>query len=126
VADFPANVSVLLAGYSEGQSDIVERAEMDRGFPKQRRTQSDLVITLSVTLQFETVQAARDFKDWYYSPTGAAAGAAFFNFTLPCTSPPEIVQARVVANSFGPASFQGPASYSRRALQIEYLETLPL
>lgn len=124
MATWPANVIPMLSGYTESPSDIAERSPMDRGIPKQRRTQSDLLVIASFQVQFKTKQAAIDFEDWYYSNSGAAAGMAYFDWVLPRTG--ETVQARVVANSLGPLTTPGPLRITRRSIQIEYLKALTL
>lgn len=122
MATWPATARVLLAGYSEQDSPIVERAGMDRGLAKQRRTQSDVIVTASMTLSFRTHQQAIDFRDWFYAADGAAAGAAMFDWVRPQTG--AVVQARVVANSLGPIQPVGPLRLARRTVQIEFVEAL--
>jgi hypothetical protein len=124
MATWPSSARVLLAGYSESDSPISERVEMDRGIPKQRRTQSDVVITASMTLSFKTYAQAEAFADWYYSASGGAAGMSMFDWQHPRTG--ETVQARIVANTLGPLQSVGPLRIARRTLQIEYVKALTL
>lgn len=123
MATWPTCPVVLLEGHSEQHAQIAERSEMDRGVPKQRRTQSDVVVTLPLNLLFRTDADANSFEDWYYASTGAAAGASSFDWTHPRTG--VLYQARVVANSLGPLTPLG-RGISRRTIQIEYLKALTL
>ena len=119
MATFPTYVTVLLDGHTESHAPIADRTEMDRGVPKQRRTQSDVLVTFSLTLLFLTTADAEAFEDWYYSD--AAAGGAYFDFTHPRTG--TLLSARVVANSLGPLTVLGMGR-ARRAIQIEYQKAL--
>ena len=121
MATFPTYVTVLLDGHTESHAPIADRTEMDRGVPKQRRTQSDVLVTFSLTLLFLTTTDAEAFEDWYYGD--AAAGAAQFDFTHPRTG--SLLSARVVANSLGALAVMG-GGRSRRTIQIEYLKALTL
>ncbi len=58
MATFPSYVTVLLDGHTESHSQIANRADMDRGVPKQRRTQSDVIVTFALTLLFMTTADA--------------------------------------------------------------------
>lgn len=121
MATFPSYVTVLLDGHTESHSQIAERADMDRGVPKQRRTQSDVIVTFALTLLFLNTTDAEAFEDWYYGD--AAAGAAQFDFWHPRTG--ALLSARVVANSLGALQALG-GGRSRRSIQIEYLKALTL
>lgn len=123
MATWPIYAVPVLDGYGEQHAPIAERNEMDRGVPKQRRTQSDVLITVSMTLMFFDSDSANDFEDWYYSNTGGAAGAASFDWPHPRTG--VVYQARVVANSLGPLTAMGQG-ISRRSIQVEYLKALTL
>ena len=123
MATWPTYPVVLLDGHSEQHAAIAERSDMDRGVPKQRRTQSDVLVVLSLALLFRTDADANAFEAWYYSNSGAAAGAASFDWTHPRTG--ASYQARVVANSLGALTPLG-RGISRRDIQIEYLKPLTL
>lgn len=123
MAAWPTYPVVLRDGHSEQHAPIAERSEMDRGVPKQRRTQSDVIVTLALNLLFRTDADANAFESWYYSNSGAAAGAASFDWTHPRTG--VVYQARVVANSLGPLTPLG-RGISRRTIQVEYLQALTL
>lgn len=118
---FPTYVGVMRTGYGEAHGDIALRTEMDRGVAKQRKTQSDVMVQVSMTLTFDTKAILADFEDWYYGE--AQAGMAWFDWTDPRTG--TVRQARVVANSLGasPAGV-GDFSYTSRTVKIEYLRAL--
>lgn len=124
MATWPTYAKPISDGYLETHAQISERSEMDRGVPKQRRAQSDVLIVVAMTLLFLDGQKAEDFEDWYYSNTGAAAGAASFDWTHPRTG--VLYQARVVANSLGPVQPFGVLPYVTRTVQVEYLKALAL
>jgi len=121
VATFPTYVTVLLDGHTESHAPIADRTEMDRGVPKQRRTQSDVLVTFALTLLFLSTTDAEAFETWYYGD--AAAGGAYFDFTHPRTG--ALLSARVVANSLGALTVLGMGR-ARRTIQIEYLKALVL
>lgn len=125
MAAFPTYVKVALGGYSESHAPIVSRSEMDRGVPKQRKTQSDVMVTIALNLIFLAKADVANFEDWYYASTGAAAGAAYFDWTDPRTG--VVRQARAVANELGPLTqFQDTNGFvlTTRPLKIEYLRAL--
>lgn len=95
---------------------------MDRGVPKQRRTQSDVLVQVPLRVLFLVDGQADDFEDWYYND--AQAGAAYFDWTHPRTG--SVVEARVVANSLGPVIPAGVLRYVSRTVTIEYLKALTL
>ena len=125
MATFPAYAKIDKSGYGEEHAPIVARSEMDRGVPKQRKLQSDVMVTVKLNLLFLNKTDAANFEDWYYSSTGAAAGAAFFDWKDPRTG--VIRQARAVANQLGPlAQYGGTSAFIMltRTLSIEYLRAL--
>jgi hypothetical protein len=124
MATFPAYARLSGDSYTETHAPIVERSEMDRGLPKQRKTQSDVLVTLNLNLLFLTRADAANFEDWYYSSTGAGAGTTYFDWTDPRTG--FVRTARVVANTLGPLMPMGGGmlAYTTRTLQIEYLRAL--
>lgn len=121
MAIFPSYVDALVDGYGEGHSNIIERTEMDRGIPKQRRVQSDVLVTVSLNLLFSSNADATNFETWFYSD--AQAGAAWFDWTDPRTG--AVRQARAVGGTLGPLTpGVGDFSFLTRPLQIEYLRAL--
>jgi hypothetical protein len=86
MATWPTYARLQLPGTTEEETKIVARTEMERGVPRTRRTASDPLVTVSATILFRTRQEENDFRAWYYSSTGAAAGAAWFEWVDPRTN----------------------------------------
>jgi len=121
MAAFPSYARTLVDGYAESHSSIVERSEMDRGVPKQRKIQSDVLVTIPVKVLFATNDDAEAFEDWFYGD--AQAGAAWFDWTDPRTK--TLRQARIVAGSLGPLTPGGGFfSALSRTVTLEYLRSL--
>lgn len=117
---FPSYVKLGWNDSGEQHRPVVERAEMERGIPKHRRREADALVTVPLTLYFDTKQNAADFEDWFYSPTGANGGAGWFDFTLPRTS--AVVQARIPGGDIGTLQpLKGNWERSRRQVKLEYV-----
>ena len=120
MATFPTYVKILL-GSSEEPKPIVMRTAMERGVPKQRRIASDTMVSVPVTLMFDTPAQAIDFETWVYAEIGG--GADWFTWTNPRTG--TNVQARIVGGNLGPLQ---PAAglwsgMTTRRLTLEYLRS---
>ncbi|MGI4849033.1 MAG: hypothetical protein ACRYGK_12980 [Janthinobacterium lividum] len=124
MAVFPSYARVSAEGYSEAHSPTALRSDMDRGMPKQRKVQSDTLVTLALNVLFLNKTDAASFEDWYYSATGAGAGTVWFDFTDPRTG--AVRSCRAVAGTLGALSSMGGGrlAYTTRTLQIEYLRAL--
>jgi hypothetical protein len=102
---------------SEATDPVVERAAMERGIAKQRRTNSDARVEIGLTLHFDTKAEAAAFETWFF--TTVHAGQDFFDFVHPRLG--TTVQARVVGGELGALSYLNPAmAYSRRSIKLEY------
>ncbi len=102
---------------SEAPDSVVDRTEMERGIPKQRRIASDARVEIPMTLLFDTKVEAAAFEDWFYEDINA--GQDFFDFTHPRTG--VVVQARVVQGTLGKLQFdQATLQASKRQLTVEY------
>jgi len=119
---FPPYARMALGSFQEKPSSNMTRTSMDRGVPKQRRVQSDVLVSLSFDVVFLSNQAASDFRAWYYGDAGA--GTVWFDWRDPRTN--QVRNVRVVAGSLGALAPAGPFSIgvSRRSIQLEYLELL--
>lgn len=120
---FPEYAEISKYGYTEEHANIVERTEMDRGVPKQRRTQSDVLVSLPLNLLFRSAAAAEDFETWFYGDAGA--GTVWFDWLDPRAGVTR--QARVVAGTLGALQMQptaAPFAYTTRTVTIEYLRQL--
>ena len=102
---------------TEAPDTIVERSEMERGIPKQRRIASDARVEVMLTLHFDTKAEAAAFETWFY--TTINAGQAWFDWTHPRTG--QVVQARIVGGELGPLKFmQQTLQASSRSIKLEY------
>lgn len=120
MASFPSYVKILL-GATEKPDPIVLRSPMERGVPKQRRIASDTMVTVPVTLYYDTMADAMAFETWVFTQIGA--GADWFNWTNPRTN--TVVQARIVGGDIGALQSGDGAwrGFSTRRMNFEYLRS---
>lgn len=117
MAAFPTTVAYDWRDLSSSPESVVLRQPMERGRPKQRRTNSDVRIELELTVHFDTKAQALAFEDWYYVDINA--GQDSFDFTNPWTG--ALVVARVVGGQLGPLMASNRTlDASKRTLKIEY------
>lgn len=101
----------------EDPQSVVERTEMERGIPKQRRVNSDARVEVPITVYFDSKAEVTDFEDWFYVDINA--GQDWFDIPHPRTG--VVVQARVVGGKLGPLSYLNRTlEKSKRSLTIEY------
>ena len=101
----------------EDPEPVVERTQMERGVPKQRRINSDVRVEVPITVHFDSKAEAADFETWFF--TTINAGQDWFDLTHPRTG--AVVQARVVGGKLGPLSYLNPTlEASKRTLKVEY------
>lgn len=101
----------------EAHEPAVERSQMERGIPKQRRISSDVRIELALTLYFDSAADLAAFETWFY--TTINAGQDFFDFTHPRTG--AALQARFVGGELGEVSYQNRTlGKSSRPVKLEY------
>lgn len=116
MAAFP-NVKYDWQDLSLAPESVVERSEMERGIPKQRRVASDARVEVQLTVHHDTKAQAAAFEAWFFDDIDA--GQAWFDWTHPLTG--TMVQARVVNGQLGPLKFvQRTLEASSRSLKIEY------
>lgn len=102
---------------SETPDTVVERSEMERGRPKQRRTNSDVRIEVALTVHFDNATQVADFETWFW--TTINAGQDYFDWTHPRTG--AVVQARIVGGQLGALSYLGPTlGWAKRTIKLEY------
>jgi hypothetical protein len=115
MAAFPSYVKLGWTDSGESHAPIVERSDMERGVPKQRRTQADVLVTVPLPLFFDSSAAATNFENWFYSD-----GMGWFDFTHPRTG--AVVQARIVGGDIGQlVPLKGDWSRSQRTVKLEYV-----
>lgn len=102
---------------TETPDSIVERGQMERGIPKQRRIASDARVEVALTLHFDTAAEVAAFEAWFY--TDINAGQDFFTWTHPRTG--ASLQARMASGELGALSYLGPTlGWAKRSIKIEY------
>lgn len=117
MAAFPPFVRFDWRDMSETTDPVVERTEMERGIPKQRRIASDARVEIAVTAYFETRAQAVAFEDWFFDTINA--GQDFFDWRHPRLG--TVVQARIVKGDLGQLTYLDPQMQaSKRGLKLEY------
>ena len=121
MAAFPSNVKFGFKDLGEEPGDIVARTEMERGVPKQRRTQADVLVKQTITMYFDTKAEAASFETFFY--TTINAGQDWFDWTDVRTG--VVVQARAVKGHLGPLrAVTRDFTRSMREMPIEWLKAV--
>lgn len=113
----PDYVCVQFADYSESFDPSVLRTEMERGVPKQRLLNSQVLVKINATLAFLSAADASAFETWYF---GEIKRIGWFTMTHPRTGAP--ITARFEGGNIGslvPLATQ--FAVSQRQLVMEYL-----
>ncbi|MDC7805523.1 hypothetical protein PQS31_01590 [Luteimonas sp BLCC-B24] len=66
MSQLPEGVCIRLSDFSETFDPSVERTEMERGVPKQRVLNTQVMVKLSCTLMFVDAAQYQAFEDWYF------------------------------------------------------------
>ena len=120
MAAFPSYAGIAFAGAGLEAQPVVARSEVERGVPRTRRTSSDALVTLSATLLFGSTADGVAFEDWYYSPAGANAGAAWFDLKDPRSG---VVRSVRMASLGQLQARAGRFRKAQQACTIEYLRS---
>ena len=118
MATFPDYVCVLFDGYSESFDPSVLRTEMERGPPKQRVENSQVLMKVSATLAFQSDADVESFYLWYKNDIKRILP---FEMTHPRTG--ETITARFEGGNIGtlvPLATQ--FRVATRNVVIEYLD----
>lgn len=113
----PGYVCVQFADYSESFDPSVLRTEMERGVPKQRLLNSQVLVKINASLAFLSAADAAAFEDWYFD---TIKRIGWFTMAHPRTG--ATITARLEGGNIGalvPLATQFAAS--ERQLVIEYL-----
>jgi hypothetical protein len=114
---FPSWVKYDWRDLEEAPGAVVERTEMDRGRPKQRRVNSDARVEIALTLHFDSKAQQADFETWFY--TDINAGQDYFDLAHPRSG--ATVVARVVGGQLGALSFlNSTREVATRSIRVEY------
>lgn len=117
MADFPSYVHILTDGFSDSFDPSVERTEMERGVPKQRLVNSQVLVKLGATLFFRSAADVTAFETWYFD---TISRIGWFQMRHPRTG--MAITARFEGGSIGTLVPLGPAFFiASRAVALEYL-----
>lgn len=117
MADFPDNVCIQFAGFSESFDPSIERTEMERGPAKQMTLNSRVMVKFAANLFFDSKAEANAFEDWYFD---TIKRIGWFNMTHPRKG--TTILARFVGGDIGELMPTSPNwATSSRQVQIEYL-----
>ena len=117
MANFPNYAHILADGFSESFDPAVERTEMERGVPKQRVINSQVLVKLNATLFFRSSDDVASFESWYFD---TLKRIGWFQMKHPRTG--AVITARFEGGSIGSLSPLGPKFYiASRSVVIEYL-----
>ena len=117
MATFPPYAEVLFAGYSESFDPSVERTEMERGVPKQRLKNTQVLVKVQASILFRSAADVAAFEDWYFNDLGRIG---WFDLVHPRTDQP--IRARFDGGSIGTlVPLTTLFRVARRDLVIEYL-----
>lgn len=113
----PSYVTILQDGYSESFDPAIERTEMERGVPKQRIGNSQVLAKIGATLLFRSAEDVASFETWYFDTIGRVD---WFQMRHPRTG--AVITARFENASIGALSPIAPRFFAAsRAVVFEYL-----
>ncbi len=113
---WPTYAQLVVQGASEGFDASIERTEMERGVPKQRILNTDVMVQISATVLFRTREDIASFETWYFTTLGRIG---WFELTHPRTG--ETVQARFVGGLGELIPQTGSFLIATRDVTLEYL-----
>ncbi|KRG47339.1 hypothetical protein ARC20_03140 [Stenotrophomonas panacihumi] len=117
MAQWPTNAKLMITGYGEKFDPSVERTEMERGVPKERKLNSQVLQKITVSVLFATPEAAEAFEDWYFDEIDRIG---WFTVVHPRTG--ATVTARFEGGDIGSLSSQSPGFFfAKRDVTLEYL-----
>lgn len=117
MADLPSYVKIIFSNYGESFDPSVESTEMERGPPKERLINTQVMMKLSVILQFESPQDAISFDDWYFN---TISRIGWFNVKHPRLG--VTIQMRFEKGYCGNLTTPTPGfAFSQRQATLEYL-----
>lgn len=70
MAAFPTGICFLAGSYGESFDPSIERTEMERGVPKQRLVNSQVLAKIKCSLLFNSSANADAFETWYFDVIG--------------------------------------------------------
>lgn len=117
MAALPSYVSVLVAGYGEEFDPSIERTEMERGLPKQRLLNTQVLQRLECTLIFSSAANVAAFETWYFDTIGRIG-----SFTMDHPRTGAAITVRFEGGNIGKlTSRNGRFTSASRPVVFEYL-----
>ncbi|WP_313493762.1 hypothetical protein [Stenotrophomonas sp.] len=117
MASMPSVARVVFDGQSRSLDPSVLRTEMERGVPKQRVENSQVLMKQSMTLYFTGMEAVLAFEDWYFDDIGRID---WFTMDHPFTG--QVITARFEGGALGQlAPDEKEAGDYRMDVVVEYL-----
>lgn len=117
MAEFPAYAKVRFHDYSETFDPSIERTEMERGVPKQRVINSQVLAKISASILFRSAADVASFESWYFD---VIKRIGWFTMTHPRTG--QVINARFENADIGVVSpLSGAFRVAKRDVVIEYL-----
>ena len=117
MADFPTYACIMRDGYSESFDPSVLRTEMERGLPKERLLNSQVLMKINATLLFKSKEDVSNFETWYFD---TIKRIGWFNMKHPRTG--NTIYARFEGGNIGSLSPLAPRFFAAsREVIIEYL-----
>lgn len=117
MASMPSVARVVFDGQGRSFDPSVLRTEMERGVPKQRLENSQVLMKQSMTLYFTGMDAVLIFEDWYFDEIGRIG---WFTMVHPFTG--QAVTARFEGGALGQlAPDEKEAGDYRMDVVVEYL-----
>lgn len=117
MAAFPNYVRFDLNGYTEGEDPSVLRTEMERGVPKERIINSDVMATIKGTVTFLAKEDIASFDAWYFD---TIKRIGWFDFRHPRTR--QMLSVRLVGGKRGELQpIKAGFGIATRMIELEYL-----
>lgn len=114
---FPSYAEILFAGYGESFDPSVQRTEMERGVPKQRLLNTEVLVKVQASILFRSAVDVEAFEDWYFQEIKRIG---WFEMKHPRTDRP--IQVRFENGSIGTlVPLNTLFRVARRDLVLEYL-----
>lgn len=118
MAEFPSYAKMLVDGNSLGIEPSVERTEMERGVPKQRLKNTNVMMTLKVNIALFSKADANAFYNWYFTEINRIG---WFTFKHPLTD--QVTTGRFPGGALGETQSVGSGyALSVIPVSIEYLK----
>ena len=117
MADFPSYARFDLGGFTEGEDPSVLRTETERGVPKERLINTNVMATLKGNVVFLAKEDIAAFDDWYFD---TIKRIGWFNMRHPRTR--EMLNVRLVGGKRGELQpIKAGFGIAQRAIEVEYL-----